>query len=194
VLRFQGYKRGIDVPGPDVLALFDEALALGRRLITPRAVVRWTQVRQRDDTVEADGVTLTIPHLDRHWGPIDQVAASTVTIGDRLEHQVAALWYVNDLLCQQGVARGLKVTNRISPGYAAWDVGEQRHLFRLCPGDRVGVSLNESCFMMPVKSISLLMGAGPAARVDHYFSQCARCWMADCAYRRAPARRTVRRP
>src|SRR2546426_8495188 len=37
VLRFQGYKRGIDVPTPDVLALFDEALALGRTLIAPSA-------------------------------------------------------------------------------------------------------------------------------------------------------------
>jgi len=43
------------------------------------------------------------------------------------------------------------------------------------------------------KSISLLVGAGVRARVDHYFSQCARCWMRDCAYRRAPARRTVHR-
>ena len=218
MLRFQGYKRGIDVPGPEVLALFDEALGLGRGLIAPRAVVRWTPVQQRGDAIEAGGVTLTIPQLGHHWGAIDQIAVTIVTIGDALEQRVAALWaarelplavmldsvgsgaveslaeYVNDLLCQQGIARGVKVTNRVSPGYGAWDVSDQRLLFRLCPADRVGVSLNEACFMTPEKSISLLVGAGPAARVDHYFSQCARCWMADCAYRRVPARRTVHRP
>jgi len=43
--------------------------------------------------------------------------------------------YVNDMLCQQGLP-ALKVTNRISPGYADWDVAEQRRLFRLCPGTR----------------------------------------------------------
>jgi cobalamin-dependent methionine synthase I len=200
-----------------VLALFDEALALGRGLIAPRAVVRWTPVRQRQDAIEVDGVTITIPQLERHWGAVQQIAIAILTIGDALERRAATLWdarelplammldsvgsgaveslaeYVNDLLCQQGIARGLKVTNRISPGYGAWDVGDQRLVFQLCPGDRVGVSLNEACFMSPVKSISLLAGAGPAARVDHYFSQCARCWMADCAYRRVPARRTVRR-
>ena len=37
VLRFQGYKQGRDVPGPEVRALFDEALAEGRRLMAPRA-------------------------------------------------------------------------------------------------------------------------------------------------------------
>lgn len=219
VLRFQGYKRGIDVPDPEVLALFDEALALGRTLLTPRAALRWADVtRQTDDTIDAGGLTLTIPSIGRHWGRVRQVCAVVCTIGDALERRVAELWdarelplavmldsvgsgaveslaeYVNDHLCQVGVRTGVRVTNRISPGYAAWDVGGQALLFRLCPPGTIGVTLNEACFMQPVKSISLLVGAGPEARVDHYFSQCARCWMADCSYRRVPPRRSVRRP
>jgi hypothetical protein len=219
VLRFQGYKRGVDVPGPDVRALFDDALELGRRLIAPRAALRWVAVDAQDaDRLQAEGVTLTIPGLTGHWGAVRSLAVAIVTIGDALEQRVAELWearelplaamldsvgsgaveslaeYVNDLLCQEGIARGVKVTNRISPGYGAWDVVEQPLLFRLCPGTPIGVQLNAACFMTPEKSISLLVGAGPQARVDHYFSQCARCWMASCAYRRAPARRTVHRP
>jgi hypothetical protein len=217
VLRFQGYKRGADVPR-DVLGLFDEALGLGRRLMSPRAVVRWAPVRRRaGDTLELDGLALTIPGIAAHWGEVVEVAGAVVTIGEALERHVVALWegrelplammldsvgsgaveslaeYVNDLLCQQGLARGTKVTNRISPGYAGWDVADQPLLFRLCPGAAAGVTLNEACFMTPGKSISLLVGAGPAARVDHYFSQCARCWMRDCAYRRVPLRRSVHR-
>jgi hypothetical protein len=101
--------------------------------------------------------------------------------------------YVNDVLCQEGLAHGLRVTNRISPGYGHWDVVEQAALFRLCPPAAIGITLNEACFMTPGKSISFLVGAGPQARVDDYFSQCARCWMSACAYRRAPTRRSVRR-
>src|SRR5207342_3283232 len=33
VLRFQGYKKSVDAPDPEVRALFDEALALGRSLM-----------------------------------------------------------------------------------------------------------------------------------------------------------------
>jgi hypothetical protein len=55
------------------------------------------------------------------------------------------------------------------------------------------VTLNESCFMTPTKTITILAGAGRGARVDDYFNQCARCWMRECAYRRVPAVRTVRR-
>ena len=217
VLRFQGYKKGVDVPTADVRALLDDALAEGARLMAPRAALRWMPVRRRGpDTIEVGGETLTIPRTGERWGEVEHVAASVVTIGDALERRVAALWesrelplasmldsvgsgaveslaeYVNDVLCQQGLP-SLKVTNRISPGYADWNVAEQHALFRLCPGAPVGVTLNEACFMTPGKSISLLVGAGRRARVDHYFSQCARCWMRDCAYRRTPARRTVHR-
>jgi cobalamin-dependent methionine synthase I len=87
----------------------------------------------------------------------------------------------------------VKVTNRISPGYGGWDVAEQPLLFRLVSGEPIGVRLNDACFMTPEKTITLLVGAGADARVDHYFSQCARCWMAGCAYRRVPASRTVHR-
>ena len=142
VLRFQGYKKSVDTPGPEVLAIFDEALALGRGLVAPRAVVRWLAVTRRDaDTIEAGGVTLTIPDVGRLWGPIEWVAAAVCTIGDGLERRAAELWaarelplaamldsvgsgaveslaeYVNDLLCQEAIPLGLPVTNRVSPGY-----------------------------------------------------------------------------
>jgi hypothetical protein len=215
VLRFQGYKRGRDVPGADVRALFDAALAEGRRLMAPRAVVRWARVTGRAaDALEVEGQTLTIPRIGALWGQVEHAAVALCTIGEALERRVAELWearelplasmldsvgsgaveslaeYVNDVLCQQGLP-ALKVTNRVSPGYADWDVAEQPRLFRLCPGTPAGLTLNEACVMTPAKSISLLVGAGRAARVDHYFSQCARCWMRDCAYRRLPARASV---
>jgi hypothetical protein len=197
--------------------LFAEALALGRALMVPRAVVRWASVRPDGDALAAEDVVFAIPGIAGQWGRIERLAAAVCTIGPALEQRVADLWaarelplasmldsvgsgaveslaeHVNDLLCQEGIARGLRVTNRISPGYGGWDVAEQRALFRLCPGAAVGVSLNEACFMTPEKSLTLLAGAGPEARVDHYVSQCARCWMRDCAYRRAPARGSVHR-
>jgi hypothetical protein len=215
VLRFQGYKPGT-LPDDTVRALFDAALALGRSLMVPRAAVRWLPARLENERLEAGVARFTVPGLTAAWGTIEYVAVAVATIGDDLEHRVRRLWdarefplavmldsvgsaaveslaeYVNDALCQEALPHGLRVTNRVSPGYGAWDVREQRTLFAICPGDGVGVALNEACFMLPEKTITLVVGAGHDARVDHSFSQCARCWMRACAFRRTASRGSVR--
>jgi hypothetical protein len=210
VLRFQGYKKDVDRPGPQVLAIFEDALALGLRLMAPRVVYRTVAVTGgAADRIDAGGERLQIPQIARLWGGVEAVGAGICTVGEGIERRVRELFdarefplavmldsvgsaaveslagYANDLLCQAGLRAGTKVTNRISPGYAGWDTAEQAALFRLCPGDPIGVRLNAACFMTPGKSISWLVGIGPGARVDHYFTQCRRCWMPECAYRRA---------
>ena len=212
VLRFQGYKGGSEAPPAQVLALFEEARALAARLLAPHVVYRAVPAAvETADAVRAGGRRLGIPEIARLWGALTHVGLAVCTIGDALERRVTTLFdarefplalmldsvgsaateqlaeAANDRLCQLAIARGLKVTNRISPGYAGWDVTDQRALFALCPGEPAGVRLNDSCFMTPVKSISFMVGIGAAVRVDHYFTQCRRCWMRDCAYRRAPA-------
>src|SRR3989442_7418030 len=93
VLRFQGYKASVDTPGPEVLALFEDALALGRGLITPRAVVRWLAVtRQGADTIHAGGVTLTIPDVGRLWSTVQWGAVGICTNRARLEQRAGQPW------------------------------------------------------------------------------------------------------
>jgi hypothetical protein len=211
VLRFLGYTTSSSVPTPDVLSLFDNSLEEGTRLMAPRVVYRATAAIASADRIEADGEELHIPEIGRLWGTLTAVGAGICTVGSAIEERVRVLFderefplavmldavgsaaveglaeHANDLFCQQALRQGLKVTNRISPGYAGWDTDEQTKLFRLCPGAPIGVTLNHACFMTPVKTISFLVGIGPEARVDHYFTQCRRCWMRECAYRRAPA-------
>jgi hypothetical protein len=218
VLRFQGYKQGVDVPTPEVRSIFDEALALGAELMTPRVVYRAAAVTgQEPDAIRVGAERLSIPGIGRLWGRLGHVGAGIGTVGQPIEDRVRQLFdarelplavmldsvgsaaaeslaeYANDLLCQQAIPEGLKVTNRVSPGYAGWDTAEQQALFRICSGEPIGVDLNSASVMTPAKTISFLVGIGPEARVDHYFSQCRRCWMRDCAYRRAPAAATVHR-
>ena len=77
VLRFQGYKRDADLPSAEVRRLFDEALALGRALMEPRAVVCWLAVTRQDrDLLEASGAALRIPEIRQRWGAVEQVIAS----------------------------------------------------------------------------------------------------------------------
>ena len=79
---------------------------------------------------------------------------------------------------QQAV--GLNVTNRYSPGYCEWNVGEQQHLFALMPDKYCGVTLNNSSLMSPVKSVSGFMGIGANIKYKKY--NCEMCTQQNCIY------------
>ena len=183
----------------------------------PRAVYRAVAVAaaERDRLVLTGGIRLHIPGIGEHWGPIDTAVAALVTIGDRVETltrerresgdraavalldsaasaavECLAEW-LNDYLCDRAVATGWRATNRISPGVAGWALAEQATLLALLPAAAVGVTLGADGIFAPAKTISLLVGTGQAARVDHYFVQCRRCWVEGCPARRARATTTV---
>lgn len=77
---------------------------------------------------------------------------------------------------------GLRHTNRFSPGYCEWAVAEQRKLFSLFPvAEPCGIRLTDSCLMLPVKSVSGIIGIGPDVRKTEY--GCGLCTLENC-YRR----------
>lgn len=97
------------------------------------------------------------------------MAEAIVACGlDRLERHVAS--------------EGLKITNSYSPGYCGWNVSEQHALFSLLPEGFCGVKLCESGLMLPIKSVSAVVGVGPGVERKDY--GCALCRKADCYKRR----------
>jgi hypothetical protein len=85
-------------------------------------------------------------------------------------------------LSQEAAGMGWLTTNRYSPGYCGWHVGEQQKLWSLLPENFCGISLNASSLMTPVKSISGLMGLGKNAVKTPY--ACSGCTMEHCSYRK----------
>jgi hypothetical protein len=82
--------------------------------------------------------------------------------------------------------RGLRITERYSPGYCGWSVEEQQKLFRLLPADFCGVRLTETSLMQPIKTVSGFIGLG--ARVARRPYDCRLCDVEDCLYRRLRSR------
>ena len=77
--------------------------------------------------------------------------------------------------------QGLKTTNRYSPGYCGWNVQDQNNLFSLLPEDFCSIRLNEYSMMIPVKSISAVIGIG--SRVEQKIYDCSAC-EEDFCYKR----------
>ena len=62
-------------------------------------------------------------------------------------------------------------TNRFSPGYCGWPVSEQQVLFPLFAGHTCGVSLTEGSLMVPIKSVSGIIGLGTGVSRKDYVCQ-----------------------
>jgi Vitamin B12 dependent methionine synthase, activation domain len=77
--------------------------------------------------------------------------------------------------------RGMKITNRYSPGYCGWNVAEQHKLFSLLPENYCGIQLNDSALMQPIKSVSGIIGIGSGVRFNKY--SCNLCDQQNCIYR-----------
>jgi hypothetical protein len=75
----------------------------------------------------------------------------------------------------------LRNTNRYSPGYCNWPVTDQRQLFALLKDNTCGVSLTDSSLMVPLKSVSGIIGIGPDVKYHGY--ACAKCDDKQCIYR-----------
>ena len=78
--------------------------------------------------------------------------------------------------------QGLFVSNSYSPGYCDWPLVEQRKLFSFFPEQFCGVTLTESCLMVPIKSVSGIIGIGQHVKKRLY--SCDVCTMTTCVKNR----------
>ena len=80
---------------------------------------------------------------------------------------------------------GWKQTNRFSPGYCGWHVSQQQLLFPLFQGHTCGVKLTDSSLMIPIKSVSGIIGLGKKVRKLEY--TCGLCDFKQCYKRKKKA-------
>ncbi|MFO7370333.1 MAG: vitamin B12 dependent-methionine synthase activation domain-containing protein [Bacteroidales bacterium] len=100
-------------------------------------------------------------------------------IGSEIAENIAE--YVHNELEKDMAGMGLKITNRYSPGYCKWPVSDQQQLFRLLGERNCGVSLTDSSLMIPVKSVSGMVGIGE--QVENRGYSCSICDADYCIYR-----------
>ena len=74
-----------------------------------------------------------------------------------------------------------------SPGYCGWPTSGQRALFAALVPEEVGVTLNDSCLMTPLKSVSGVLVSAPAEahRFRPDFPFCSACRSRECGRRMA---------
>jgi len=146
--------------------------------------------------VESEGIALFVctaggevsERIKKHNREGDTMSAYVAdTIGSVLVEE--AMDNVHKKLADQMQRQGLKITNRYSPGYCDWNMSEQQAIFRLLPENFCGVALTDSMLMIPVKSVSGVIGTGRNVKFQQY--TCKSCTSDNCIYRNVKKRKII---
>jgi len=126
-----------------------------------------------------------VERLSRGWLRAGKVMQGMIADAIASEGAAAAEACLCDEVGGWARARGLEVTPPYSPGYCGMHVQQQIPLFASVPAREINVRLTSSCLMVPVKSISGLIGLGPADKVSPQAYPCVACNHPNCMQRRA---------
>jgi len=211
VLRYLGYPAAVQ-PNGAIAQQLEQGIAAAARWSWPQAVYavfpvetiepRRLMLRTPRGPVEFRGA------IGEFLGSARWIAAFVATAGDQLERRASETLQQGDLLTgmvynavgseraeaaeacviaqlrERLAGADLALTLPYSPGYCGMALNQQRQLFELFGGDTVGVSLSPSLMMQPIKSISGLIGIGPAEQIQEQGSPCDRCELWTCNMRR----------
>ena len=102
-------------------------------------------------------------------------------LGSILAEKTADL--MEETLEKELIQKKWKHTNRFSPGYCGWHVSEQQKFFSIFPiSQPCGIRLTASSLMLPIKSVSGIIGLGTDVKKMEY--TCGLCTFDQCFRRK----------
>lgn len=205
--KFMGYEPG-HAPEP-IPQLIAEVLEVAHKYCDIRGgfvIQDEIQVNQGERTLQINGTRFDVKRvISSQLRKMDNVALFACTAGNGIGDYSKELMHEGDFVkgyiadvvgseivesamdkIQEDLERtmeekGWHITDRYSPGYCGWSVGEQHKLFSFFPPNFSGITLTETSLMQPIKSVSGVIGIGPNVRRKGYV--CKQCDMVNCIYR-----------
>lgn len=220
VLRSQGMPEEGALP-VRLRGLLDSAAELFRALAEPRGVLERVTQTEFDRIFWGEGDNEPDSPLQEVYPKAAGLALFAATVGQKVSRRIKELFADGDLAQgymldaaasvaadSLGTSLGLHFGEMLtaegsgaqeakvlpySPGYCGWSIKGQRKLFeRLRPAD-VGIELNGSFLMEPLKSVSGVLVAGPGGihKFRAAFPFCEACRTHSCRERMASVLRAV---
>ena len=197
-------------PSARIMSLVNDYIENYHDLVAPSYsyVIRDILSVEGNRVIIEDSISFESMVIARLLERCQKVAIFALTIGNHLEEMVAYLAenglmlqatvldaigsgavenlaaHVEEMIGRRARFEALVASWRFSPGYCDWDVNQQRMVFRALRDDSAGVYLTKECLMMPQKSISGILGLGPAGNNIEDYNPCDTCNKKDCPGRR----------
>jgi len=209
VLEGQGIPRRVQ-PDPRTLRLAQDALSLFREKAEPRGILVEIEKGDFRDVFEGEGLNEEESPVRRIAQASENLALFAATLGESVCAEISRLFRENDFalgsMLDSAASEGAEMsaqaledhyrkhlegadrfdrrhgTLRFSPGYCGWHLTGQKKLFALARPVEIGITLNDSCLMQPIKSISGVVIAGRKYifEFDDTFAFCQSCTTHTC--------------
>ncbi|UCH63618.1 MAG: hypothetical protein JSU77_04015 [Fidelibacterota bacterium] len=204
VLRFQGMANGVTVQG-HVSALIDEALDIFSKTCEPIGIIAELSTNEFREIFRGEGENNSDTPLAHIFPQADALALFALTVGAEVSGGIEKLFAEDDFalgymldtvaslaadkavevcessflhdLVQRGLAQSDHRALSYSPGYCGWHLTGQKKLFQYLQPEKIQITLNDSCLMTPLKSVTGVLVTG---RKDIHLFQTSYAFCRDC--------------
>jgi hypothetical protein len=205
-LRYLGYK-GQEIDAT-LLSLIDEASEELLHSISPKSVHQeFDCVVPDDGTVLLGPITIKSKHLAKNLTGCERAVLFAATIGSSADTLIKRYSITNlakasviqaagaaliETFCDEledsirldASKRGFYLRPRFSPGYGDLSLDIQRDFFYILEcNKRIGLSLTDTCLMIPSKSVTAIIGLSRTKNKGCNEDKCQSCEKTTCAYR-----------
>jgi hypothetical protein len=196
--------------GDRILRLAEKAILAYEKLAKPIGITMDISKSDFENVFIGEGNNENDTPLGSIYESSQNLALFAVTIGNQICSEISALFEANDFaagsLLDSAASEGADMTAeaielyyrdnlsgkkeygrsigimRFSPGYCGWHISAQKKLFEFLQPGEIGIELNDSCLMIPIKSISgvVITGKKEIFVFDDAFDFCAECDDRSC--------------
>jgi hypothetical protein len=213
ILRAQGIPKG-SVIKDNIKNLIDESLSLFISDAHPVGIIKEISKNDFDEIFIGEGSNEEEAPLKMIYPQADHLELFAMTMGSWISERITELFdrndfaigsmldavaslaadksvellenYVTKKLSERKMIKNSSMVLSYSPGYCGWNISAQKKLFLYLHPEQIGITLNESCLMTPMKSVSgvLINGNKNIHNFENSFGFCSSCKAQSCLERR----------
>ncbi len=200
----------IDIVSKKIQKLYSEAIKTFRE--TSKPIVIYSQILKEEfeNIFNGEGNNSVETPVKQIFPKADGLILFALTMGKEVSEKIETLFKENDFalgsmldniasLAADNAVRKLEklntekhrnhrkknITLAYSPGYCGWHISGQKKLFEYLHPEKIGITMNDSFLMIPLKSVSgvLITGKREIQKFNNDFDFCSLCRTKSCLER-----------
>ncbi|NQV19255.1 MAG: hypothetical protein HQ534_12030 [Armatimonadetes bacterium] len=200
----------IDLVSEKIQQLYSEAIKVFRETSKPIVIYSEISKEKFQNIFKGEGNNSAETPVDKIFPKADNLILFALTMGKEVSEKIEILFKENDFalgsmldnIASLSADNAVKKMEELaakdtknheenylilaySPGYCGWDISGQKKLFEYLHPEKIGITLNDSFLMIPLKSVSgvLISRKSEIHKFENNFSFCSLCKTKSCLER-----------